>query len=97
MRQQRRRGTARRRGQDDVRAQFNLGVMYTLREGVPRDLVEAHAWFKVASESNGQMTLFGDRLFEIARAAMQAIEGDMTASEVDKATRRAQELGFPIG
>ncbi|MCY4638514.1 MAG: protein kinase [Acidobacteria bacterium] len=81
-------------GQGDARAQFNLGVMYTLREGVPRDLVEAHAWFKVASESNGQMTLFGDSLYEIARAALQAIEGELTAAEVDKATRRAQELGF---
>ena len=81
-------------GQGDARAQFNLGVMYTLREGVPRNLVEAHAWFKVASESNGQMTLFGDSLYEIARAALQAIEGELTAAEVDKATRRAQELGF---
>ena len=61
---------------------------------MPRDLVEAHAWFKVASESNGQKTLFGDSSFEIARAAMQAIEGELTAAEVDKATRRAQELGF---
>ena len=84
-------------GHGDARAQFNLGVMYTLREGVSRDLVEAHAWFKVASENNGQMTLFGDSLFEIARAAMQAIEGDMTASEVDKATRRTQDLGFRSG
>ena len=77
--------------QGDARAQFNLGVMYTLREGVPRDLLVAHMWFDVASMSTatGQRTLFDGGLHESALAAMEAIEGDMTASEIAEATCRA--------
>ena len=77
--------------QGDPRAQFNLGVMYTLREGVPRDLIVAHMWFDVASASaaKGRRTLFDGDLYGSALAAMEAIEGDMTASEIAEATRRA--------
>ena len=32
--------------------QYNLGVMYTNGQGVPKDSVSAHMWFNVAA-SNG--------------------------------------------
>ena len=33
-------------------AQYNLGVMYTNGQGVPKDSVSAHMWFNIAA-SNG--------------------------------------------
>ena len=77
--------------QGDARAQINLGVIYTLREGMSRDLVTARMWFDMANTSTatGQGTLFDGDLHGSALAAMQATEGDMTASEIAEATRRA--------
>ena len=78
----------------DARAQFNLGVMHTLREGTPRDLIVAHMWFSMAAACADpyQMALFSNKLMlhKNAPAAMRAIEGDMTPSEIAEAIRRAQ-------
>ncbi len=36
--------------QDKAEAQFNLGVMYHIGEGVPRDYVQAMQWYRLAAE-----------------------------------------------
>ena len=36
--------------QGDVKAQFNLGVMYAWGEGVPEDKAEAVRWYRMAAE-----------------------------------------------
>jgi TPR repeat protein len=35
--------------QGDVPAKFNLGIMYEMGHGVPRDYVPAHMWFNLAA------------------------------------------------
>ena len=34
--------------QGEVRAQYNLGIMYATGQGVPQDYVQAHMWFNLA-------------------------------------------------
>ena len=36
--------------QGDASAQFNLGLMYGRGQGVPKSLVQAHEWFKLAAD-----------------------------------------------
>ena len=36
--------------QGDVKAQFNLGVMYQLGQGVPQDYAEAAKWYRLAAD-----------------------------------------------
>ena len=40
----------------DAVAQFNLGLVYDIGEGVPQDVVQAHIWFNlVAAGSTGEL------------------------------------------
>ena len=68
-------------------ARLTLGQMYSRGEGVPRDLVVAHMWFTVAARPGPAA---GPVPYERALAAKQAIEYDMTSSQIEEATRRAQ-------
>ena len=61
-----------------VRARFKLGQLYSRGEGIPRDLVVAHMWFTLATG------------LECALTAKQVIEREMTSSEIEEATRRAE-------
>jgi TPR repeat protein len=38
----------------DARAQFNLGMMYDIGRGVPRDYVQAHMWYNLAGAQGDQ-------------------------------------------
>ena len=71
--------------QGDADAQLQLGRMYGSGEGVPKDPVQAHVWFNIASTNAGESPLRQE--IEDQR---QAIEADMTPSEIADATRRAQ-------
>ena len=63
-----------------VEARFTLGQIYS-RGDMPGDLVIAHMWFTLA-ESPGP--------HRRALQAKQVIERDMTSSEIEEATRRAE-------
>jgi TPR repeat protein len=58
---------------------MNLGAMYGNGEGVPRDLVQADAWFILAS---------GKGVAEAARAAT-AVQSHMTPEQIAQARQRA--------
>ena len=69
-------------------AQRNLGVMYALGQGVPRDYVEAHKWFDVAasrlpaSEKEKREQVVKDRDVLTAR---------MSPAQIAEAQKRARE------
>jgi len=59
-----------------AQAMNNLGIMYGLGEGVPRDDAQAYVWFILATEC-------GDENARMNR--------DLTAAELDQATRARAE------
>ena len=63
-------------------AQCNLGLMYATGNGVPQDIVEAHAWFNVAGVGG----------YENAQKNRDLIEKEMTKEQIAEATKRAGEL-----
>ena len=65
-----------------ARAQHLLGVMYTTGRGVPQDYIQAHVWLSSAAAQ-------GD---EDATKALMALEKRMTAGDVFKARKLAQEI-----
>jgi len=44
--------------QGDVRAQFNLGVMYHQGHGVPQDYTEAVKWYRLVAEQGDAVAQF---------------------------------------
>ncbi len=50
-------------GQGDVRAQYRLGRLYEVGDGVPRDDVEALRWFDAAGEQGDKAALVSIGIF----------------------------------
>lgn len=67
--------------QGNVDAQWWLGGMYALGQGVIQDNVYAHIWYNIAA-SNG---------YEDAKAFRDALAKEMTPSQIEKAQRLARE------
>ena len=61
-------------------AQFNLGFMYGTGEGIPKDYVQAYAWFNIAAAQ-------GD---ETAKENLEIITKVMSTADIAK----AQELSL---
>lgn len=68
--------------QGDSSAQTNLGVMYYNGEGVPKDLVQACAWWNIAG-ANGS---------EVANKNLEIVEKEVTFEQKAKAMKLASEL-----
>ena len=60
-------------------AQFNLGGMYAEGRGVPKDDVEAYAWFNISAVSN-------------QKAKENRDKADLTPEERARAQKRSTEL-----
>ena len=70
----------------DARAQFNLGVMYSKGEGVPKDSAEAVKWYRLAAEQ-------GEPIAEFALGVMYANGRGLPKNETEavKWYRKAAE------
>ena len=69
----------------DASAQFNLGVMYKIGEGVPQDYVEAHKWLNIAgTKKSGPVS-------ELRRKARDKLARKMTPAQIAEAQRLARE------
>lgn len=62
--------------QGDKGAQMMLGRIYAKGEGVPKNNVEAYAWFSVAATSNSN-----DKFEHLARLGKSVLSPQMTAEE----------------
>ena len=62
-------------------AMFNLGFPYAKGEGLIKDLVEAHAWWNVASALG----------HDGEKENMSIVEKDMTREQIAEATKLAKE------
>ena len=62
-------------------AQYLLGVMHRDGHGVIKDVVEAHAWFNVASAQG----------FELAKTNLVKTKGKLTKDQIAEATKLARE------
>jgi TPR repeat protein len=67
--------------QGNADAQFSLGALYRLGQGVPRDYVKAHLWFNLAAAQG----------FEGAAKARDAAAEHMTSAQIAEAQRLARE------
>ena len=67
--------------QEHAKAQYNLGVMYALGEGVIKDYVYAHMWGNIASMN-------GNDKGETLRGY---VAEKMTSSQIEEAQRLARE------
>jgi uncharacterized protein len=61
--------------------QFRVGLMYSVGNGVPLDLVIAHKWFNLAAMSGN----------DEARANRAEIAMDMSPDEISEAQKLARE------
>ena len=64
----------------DPNAFGNLGLMYEAGQGVPRDLVQAYAWYAVGAAQSEGVRALNDNLYE-----------RLTPGEVAEASRRAED------
>ena len=64
-------------------AEFDLGLMYELGHGVPRDLPTAHMWFSLAASS--------PVLLDMAVANRDRIAAKMSLEQIAEAERLAQQ------
>ena len=72
----------------DAQAQFNLGVMYAPRQGVPQDFIRAHMGYNVAAVAWDS---------DDAREHRDNVASRMTAAQIGKAQkmeRRCQQSQF---
>ncbi len=67
--------------QGDADAQFNLGVMYRIGQGVPEDFVRAHMWANLAAAQGN----------ELARKARDIVAKKMTPAQLAEAQRLARK------
>ena len=65
--------------QGSVRAQYNLGVMYGVGDGVTQDYVKAHKWFNIFFALGGNDPL----MFQ------QRVEKEMSAQQIAEARKEA--------
>ncbi len=63
-----------------VEAQYDLGLLYSIGKGVPRDYVSAHKWFNLAAL----------RGMAEAKDLRAELAGQMTKSDVAEALRQAR-------
>ena len=71
--------------QGHASAQYNLGVMYALGQGVPRDNVQAYMWFDLSARYLEGVER--DRMVQIR----DVIASDMTPAQIAEAQRLARE------
>ena len=71
----------------DAVAQYKLGAMYALGEGVPKDLVEAYAWWFIAAVG-GDADAANNRVI---------LAGELTKYQLSQGQERATELFEKIG
>jgi hypothetical protein len=64
-------------------AEFDLGLMYELGHGVPRDLPTAHMWFNLAASN--------PVLLDMAVANRDRIAAKMTPEQIGEAQKLARE------
>ena len=64
-----------------AKAQYNLGLMYALGEGVNQDKVYAHMWWNITPST-------GD---DSAKKNKKIVEKEMTSSQIAEAQRLARE------
>ena len=67
--------------QGNAFAQYNLGRLYYLGNGVRKNMVYAHMWVNLASSNE----------FEMAKQLMELITELMTPSQIEEAERLARE------
>jgi TPR repeat protein len=72
--------------QNYSKAQYNIGVMYILGEGVPSDYIKAYAWLSLAY-TNGEQR---------AKNVLLRLNNKMTSSELEKAVKEAEKLSESI-
>ena len=75
-------------GQPD--AQLDLGTRYRYGDGVPKDYVEAYAWFNLAAASGDTVSIKFGALFR------DAIEAEMLPEQVAEGQKRSRELAAMI-
>ena len=68
----------------NVMAQLAYGSLYIRGRGVPRDLVEAYMWLTLVTEEDVSS------LHRQAALLRDDVAADMTASEIERARRKAQ-------
>ncbi len=66
----------------DANAQLDLGLAYADGNGMPKNLVEAHAWLDVANVGSD----------EIIPRHLDAVEKQMTKDQIAEAAKRAKSL-----
>ena len=66
--------------QGDAYAQYNLGVMYYIGDGVPQDYAEAHMWFNI-SAANGATDAATNR---------DKVAAKLLPADISEAQRRAK-------
>jgi hypothetical protein len=71
--------------QGNASAQYNLGVMYALGQGVPRDNVQAYMWFDLSARYLEGVER--DRMVQIR----DVIASDMTPAQIAEAQKLARE------
>ena len=71
--------------QGDADAQFNLGLLYGLGKGVPKNLKESYKWFSLASSREA-----GDKR-DLALEFRDAAAAALTVTELSEAQRLAQD------
>ena len=67
--------------QGDKEAQFNLGIMYDMGQGIPQDYVQAHKWYNLAG-ANGH---------ETARKKRDILAKQMHPAQIAEAQKLARE------
>ena len=67
--------------QGNVKAQYNLGLMYALGEGVIQDNVYAYMWWNIAASTG----------LDNAKKNKKIVTEKMTSSQIEEAQRLARE------
>ena len=73
--------------QGDADAQFMLGLMYTMGEGVPEDDIQAYAWISIAAAQG----------VENAKIAKEMFTGKMTSAEIAEAQKLSRKYREAFG
>ena len=73
--------------QGHVAAQFMLGVMYAIGEGVPEDDIQAYAWISLASAQG----------VENAKNSKERLTGEMTRAEIAEAQKLSRKYWEAFG
>jgi TPR repeat protein len=71
--------------QDDTESQINLGMMCSVGEGTPKDLVESYKWFTLALTRGDLEEAQENEL----RDNVEWLEKKMTNQQIDEAKKRA--------